>query len=644
MIPVLQTKTTVRIEINSEWRIKMNQKLKRLIYIIGDALLCMLAIYAATWLRFDGMIAPNYIENMWFYMAVAVVTMCGAGAVVGSYSGMWEYWGLSDTLRQVICTGFSGFVFLVIKYSGLTCFIDPEMRISGSITVIYCCLVLVLTVMLRTLPRFRQWMSAEGAAKKNSRAIIIGAGNTGAMLVKRMLEGSESTIYPVAIVDNDANKQSMRLAGVTVSGSVEDIAELARKHKATEAVLALPNISSDDLNYIYRKCNDAGLHLRIFRDSVDAEDVLSGKKPALRDVSIEDLLFRDSVRTDMSDVFAMLRDKTVMVTGGAGSIGSEICRQVLQNGCGKLVIFDIHENGLFEINEELKDKYDQSKYELVVGSVRDRQKLDQVFAQFKPDLVLHAAAHKHVPMMELNPVEAVKNNVFGTQNVLEAAIASKTPRCILISTDKSVHPTNIMGATKRLAELLVQDYNGNGCQIAAVRFGNVLGSNGSVVPTFRRQIAEGGPVTVTHKDIVRFFMTIPEAVSLVLTAGTMAKGGEVFMLDMGKPVRIYDLASDLIKLSGFKPNVDIDIEITGLRPGEKLYEELVQENEKVESTVHEKIFVVKGHVPRSDKLNSDIEALYSAVENGAAGEEVRRLTFAAIEETQTAPPVYTLQN
>jgi len=618
----------------------MKQISRRLFYIFGDALLCVLTMYASIWLRFEGHIEQRYIDNMWFYMLAAVITMLSTGAVVGSYSGMWEYWGLSDTLRQIICAGVSGFVFLVIKYSGLADYINPGMRISGSITVIYCFLILIMTVVLRTIPRFRQWMLSERSARKNSRAIIIGAGTTGAMLVKRMQESGDSTIYPVAMVDNDLDKRNLRLAGVTVGGGVEDIPELVKKYKASEAILALPNISAGDLSEIYRKCSDAGLRLRIFRDSVDAESVMAGSKFALRDVSIEDLLFRDTIKPDMSDVFAMLKGKTVLVTGGAGSIGSEICRQVLENGCGKLIIFDIHENGLFEINEELKEKYPADRYELVVGSVRDRRKLDQVFLRFKPDLVLHAAAHKHVPMMELNAAEAVKNNVLGTLNVLETAVASKTPRCILISTDKAVRPTNIMGATKRMAELMVQCLNGDGCCMAAVRFGNVLGSNGSVVPTFRRQIAEGGPVTVTHKDIVRYFMTIPEAVSLVLTAGTMARGGEVFLLDMGKPVRIYDLASDLIKLSGLKPDVDVKIEITGLRPGEKLYEELVQDNEEVGTTEHEKIFMCKGHVPQARNLYSAIESIRAALEDGAGDEELRRLTFDAIQDTQTAPPIY----
>ncbi len=616
----------------------MKQIAKRLLYILGDAALCVFTMYASIWLRFEGHIEQRYNENMWFYMLVAVVTMLVTGTIVGSYSGLWEYWGLSDTFRQIICAGASGFVFLVLKYSGLAEMLLPGLRISGSITVIYCFLILIMTVVLRTLPRFCRWMASERSARQNSRAIVIGAGQTGAMLVKRVQESGDKSFYPVALVDNDHSKRNLRLAGVTVGGGVEDIPELARKYKASEAILALPNINAADLSVICRKCGDAGLRLRIFRDSVDAETMLADGKLTLRDVSIEDLLFRDTVKPDMSDVFAMLKDKTVLVTGGAGSIGSEICRQVLENGCGKLVVFDIHENGLFDINEELKDKYPGGKYELVLGSVRDRLKLNQTFARFAPDLVLHAAAHKHVPMMEINAAEAVKNNVLGTLNVLETAVAHKTPRCILISTDKAVNPTNIMGATKRMAELMVQCMDGNGCCMAAVRFGNVLGSNGSVVPIFRRQIAEGGPVTLTHKDIVRYFMTIPEAVSLVLTAGTMAKGGEVFLLDMGKPVRIYDLATDLIKLSGFKPDVDIKIEITGLRPGEKLYEELTQKNESKELTGHEKIFTCKGHIPEASKLYSSVEAIRTALENGASDETLRSLTFEAISESGDDAP------
>lgn len=618
----------------------MRKNLTKLFLLFADALLCALTMYLSIWLRFEGNIEQRYMDNMWFYMLVAVVTIVGSGLAVGSYSGMWEYWGLSDSMRQVLCAGFSGFVFLVIKYSGLASLINPELRISGSITVIYCFLVLLMTVGLRMLPRVRQWLTVQRSARNSARAIIIGAGTTGAMLVKRMRENAEAGIYPVAIVDNDASKRNMRLAGVVVGGGAEDIPELARKYKATEAILALPNIASGDLAAIYRECGEAGLRLRIFRDSVAAEDYFAGNKYALRDVSIEDLLFRDTVKPDMSGVFAMLKDKTVLVTGGAGSIGSEICRQVLAHGCGKLIIFDIHENGLFSINEELKARCDTGLYELVLGSVRDRQKLDQVFEQFRPDLVLHAAAHKHVPMMEINPVEAVKNNILGTLNVFESAIAHGTQRCILISTDKAVHPTNIMGATKRFAELLVQCMNGGGCELAAVRFGNVLDSNGSVLPTFRRQLAAGGPITVTHKDIVRYFMTIPEAVSLVLTAGTLATGGEVFLLDMGRPVRIYDLAVDLIKLSGLKPETDIRIEITGLRPGEKLYEELVQDNEQVDSTENKKIFRAKCHLPSRERVYEAIEALREAIAGGSDGAHVRELVFSAIEETLSAPSVY----
>lgn len=605
----------------------------QLIYIIGDIFLSGMAIYIAIWLRFEGFIRADYLKNMGFFIITAVVTVVLSGALVGSYSGMWEYWGLSDTLRQFICASISGIIFLFIKYSGLYKFFGTELHISGSITLIYCCIVLVATVALRMLPRFKKWLTAEYASARHARAIIIGAGSTGAALVRQM-QDSAGDIYPVAMVDKDARKQNMRVSGVTVLGSDEDIPTIAKKYRATDAIVAVPNINTQDITDIYKKCSEAGLRLRVFREAMDIESYLVGNSNALQDVSIEDLLFRDSIRPDMTGVFNLLEGKTVLVTGGAGSIGSEICRQVLAHGCRRLIIFDIHENGLFAIDEELKEVFDSRMYELIIGSIRDKQRLEYVFEKYRPDLVLHAAAHKHVPMMEMNAAEAVKNNIFGTINVLKCCKKFKTSRCILISTDKAVRPTNVMGATKRVAELLVKHMNGDGCAMAAVRFGNVLGSSGSVIPTFKRQIAAGGPITVTHKDIVRYFMTIPEAVSLVLIAGTMAQGGEVFLLDMGKPVKIYDLACDLIRLSGLEPGRDIEIKVTGLRPGEKLYEELVQLSETVEATPHDKIFIAKGNIPESEAFMQNIEALEAGIESGAADEQIRDAVFKAIDEKQ----------
>ena len=324
--------------------------------------------------------------------------------------------------------------------------------------------------------------------------------------------------------------------------------------------------------------------------------------------NIEDLLFRDAVENDMTAVRADVKGRVIMVTGGAGSIGSELCRQALDFGCKLLIIFDFNENGLYEINEELKIKYDKRRYELCLGSIRDAQRVREVIKKYRPYAVYHAAAHKHVPMMEDNPFEAVKNNIVGTINVITACIKNNVKKFILLSSDKAVNPVSIMGASKRIAELAVKNMTGRGTELAAVRFGNVLGSNGSVAPKFMDQIARGGPVTVTHMDMKRYFMTIREAVNLVLTAGTFAGGGEIFILDMGRPVKIYDLAVDLIRLAGYEPGVDIKIEVTGIRPGEKLFEELFLNDETVDKTSHEKIFILKNNSVRNfdTRLNNII--------------------------------------
>lgn len=609
-----------------------NLKRIQFIYIIGDIILGAASMYISIWLRFEGHIQERYLEHMGFYLLVAALTIVISGIFTGSYSGMWEYWGLSDTLRQLSCAGISAAIFLIIKYSGILSAIYPDLRISGSITVMYFGVVFVLTTAMRMLPSFGQWLMVERSSKQTKRAIIIGAGTTGAMLVKMLRENVDNDIYPVAIVDRDVSKIHMRLAGVVVAGGADDIPQLAKKYRATDAILAVPHIDPQDMTAIYHKCTEAGLNLRVFRDTVDVDSFLVGDQKALREVSIEDLLFRDSVTPNMSGVFDFLEGKTVLVTGGAGSIGSEICRQVLEHGCRRLIIFDFNENGLFTIDQNLKQDFDPRLYELVLGSVRDKQRLEHTFEKFAPELVLHAAAHKHVPMMEINTVEAIKNNIFGTKNVLDCCCKYDVKRFILISTDKAVKPTNIMGATKRMAELLVQSVEAETrCSFAAVRFGNVLGSNGSVIPTFRKQIAAGGPVTVTHKDIVRYFMTIPEAVSLVLIAGTMCKGGEVFLLDMGRPVRIYDLAVDLIRLSGFEPEKDIQIKITGLRPGEKLYEELVQGEEKVVPTTHKKIFTAVGSEPDKDRIEHYIELIEKELKKGENEVQLRKLVFEAIQ-------------
>ena len=342
------------------------------------------------------------------------------------------------------------------------------------------------------------------------------------------------------------------------------------------------------------------------------EDLIEkqGIMNSLRDVEIEDLLGRDTIKLDNKNISILIKDKNVLVTGGGGSIGSELCRQIMKYNPGKLIIFDIYENNLYDIELELKSKYPKQKIEAIVGSVRDKKRLEDVFTEYKPSLVFHAAAHKHVPLMENNPLEAIKNNIFGTYNVVNCADKYGTERFVLISTDKAVNPTNVMGASKRVCEMIVQAKNKvSKTEYVAVRFGNVLGSNGSVIPLFKKQIANGGPVTLTHKEITRFFMTIPEAVGLILQAVTYAQGGEIFVLDMGEPVKIYDLAVSLIKLSGYEPEVDIPIQVTGLRPGEKLYEELLMAEEGLTATKHDKIFVSEPLHMEIDELKEKLDIL-----------------------------------
>lgn len=356
-------------------------------------------------------------------------------------------------------------------------------------------------------------------------------------------------------------------------------------------------------------CQTTGVRTRVLPST---EEIIEkqGAMNSLRDVEIEDLLGRDAIKLDNKNINSLIKDKTVLVTGGGGSIGSELCRQIIRYNPKRLIILDIYENNLYDIELELKANYPKAKIEAIVGSVRDKKRLENVFEEFNPTLVFHAAAHKHVPLMENNPLEAIKNNVFGTYNVVNCADKYNVERFVLISTDKAVNPTNIMGASKRVCEMIVQAKNKvSQTEYVAVRFGNVLGSNGSVIPLFKKQIAKGGPVTVTHKDITRFFMTIPEAVGLILQAVTYAKGGEIFVLDMGEPVKIYDLAVSLIKLSGYVPEVDIPIQVTGLRPGEKLYEELLMAEEGLTATKHNKIFVSEPMHMEMKELEEKLELL-----------------------------------
>ena len=425
------------------------------------------------------------------------------------------------------------------------------------------------------------------------RVMIIGAGKAGTLILKEMKASERVHGYPVCIIDDDKDKQGRVIDGVSIMGSRRDIARLVREKGIDEIYVAIPTAPPEDIRDILKICQGTGCQVKILPgvyQLMNGEVTIS----RLRKVEIEDLLGREPVNVNLDEIMGYVKGKVVLVTGGGGSIGSELCRQLAVHKVKQLIIFDIYENNAYEIQQELKRKYPDLDMVVLIGSVRNTNRLDYLFRTYRPDIVYHAAAHKHVPLMEDSPNEAIKNNVLGTYKAARAAIKYKAQRFILISTDKAVNPTNIMGASKRLCEMVVQMSNQkSSTEFVAVRFGNVLGSNGSVIPLFKQQIESGGPVTVTHKDIIRYFMTIPEAVSLVIQAGAYAKGGEIFVLNMGNPVRILDMAENLIRLSGYEPYKDIDICFTGLRPGEKLYEELLMDEEGLQKTVNDRIFIGK---------------------------------------------------
>ena len=444
---------------------------------------------------------------------------------------------------------------------------------------------------------------------KANNLLIIGAGMGAREIIIAIKNNMRDKYNIVGIIDDDISKINHYILGVKVIGTRYDIPKIAKEKNVDLIFFAINKIDAISRRKILEICQETGVKTRVLPTT---EEVITkqGAMNSLRDVQIEDLLGREPVHLDNKNINSLIKNKTVLVTGGGGSIGSELCRQIVKYDPKRLVILDIYENNLYDIEMELRAEYPKLNLDAIVASVRDKARLNNVFETYKPEIVFHAAAHKHVPLMEKSPLEAIKNNVFGTYNVVNCADEHGAEKFVLISTDKAVNPTNIMGASKRVCEMIVQAKNKvSKTEYAAVRFGNVLGSNGSVIPLFKKQIERGGPVTVTHKDITRFFMTIPEAVQLILQAVTYAKGGEIFVLDMGEPVKIYDLAVSLIKLLGYEPNVDIPIEITGLRPGEKLYEEILMSEEGLTSTKHNKIFITEPMSITMEELEEKLEKL-----------------------------------
>ncbi len=536
-------------------------------------------------------------------------------ALFGLYNSLWEYAGLHELINCAAATGVATVLSLGVDsaMARLALFNVQVLSLSVYFTSILLITALIgcLRIAYRMIRRIAKSHSAENSGARK-RVMIIGAGDMGLLVYKELEAKNFSVGKPVVFVDDSPMKTGRHVERVPIKGNCEDIPVIAQKYNVDEIVYAIPSATPQRRSEILRIAMSTGCTLKT---SLSVQEITekNANDAVIRNVDITDLLARPEVTLN-TEICSYLKDRTVMVTGGGGSIGSEICTQVARYSPERVIIFDNYENNAFTLKNKLDRKYEgKVKFFIRIGSVQDPKRLKEVFDEFKPTVVFHAAAHKHVPLMEDSPCEAVKNNIFGTYNTAQAAVESGVDKFVILSTDKAVNPTNVMGATKRVTELIIQYFErkNTGTHFAAVRFGNVLGSNGSVIPIFKEQIAAGGPVTVTHKDITRYFMTIPEAAQLVVQAGGIAKGGEIFVLDMGEPVSITSLAEKLITLSGFKPYEEIDIQFTGLRPGEKLYEELTLSEEKTEMqlTCNDKIFVLPPVDFSSEKLEEGLESL-----------------------------------
>lgn len=578
----------------------------KLLLILFDIIASNLAFGIALWLRFDckmSMIPGTYLHG-WLvfvpiYSACVLAVYCGFRL----YDSIWRYVSYNEVLR----VGSASIVTLVLNVLISVLFV---MRMPISYYIIGFILQFIFTVGIRMSYRALRILKdylVVGKADSLCRILIVGAGEAGRMLNREYKNQIPVTGRVIGFVDDNVMKRGRSIEGVRILGQVKDVPELVRKHDIDDVIIAIPSASTAQRQEIINVCKQAACSLHILPS---VAQIVSGeiRLEQLKQVDVNELLGRDTVEIDDVEISEFLHGKTVLVTGGGGSIGSELARQVANRYPKKLLLLDIYENNLYVVQQELKSSHPELDFEVLIGSVRDRLRMQDIMRTYHPDIVYHAAAHKHVPLMEGSPNEAIKNNTIGTYETAMAAVQSGVKRFVLISTDKAVNPTNIMGASKRLCEMVVQSLNETSeTEFVAVRFGNVLGSNGSVVPLFQEQIRNGGPVTVTHPEITRFFMTIPEAVSLVLQAGAFAKGGETFVLDMGKPVKIDDLARNMIYLAGHVPDVDIKIIYTGLRPGEKLFEELLMEEEGLEKTKNNLIYVGHPMKPREtfiDELES----------------------------------------
>lgn len=584
-----------------------------LVLFILDAISIAGSFFGALWIRFEFSFNINpeflatYFKTIGIWVAISIIVF----AVFRLYKTILSFASIEDLFRITEA-------YIVLAVVGLAGIVLTGIRMPRSYYVVGLILSYGCTIATRFARRISKslimiFYKKHTAALKGERIMIIGAGFAGRMLIREYAESDKLDGTIICLIDDNYYKKGHLLDGVPVIGGREEIVEAAREYNIDKIIYAIPSGNGKDRKEILDICSKTGCRVEILPGiyQLVTGQVTIGK---LRQVELQDLLGRDPIKVNLDEIYKYISNKVVMVTGGGGSIGSELCRQIAMSSPKTLIIFDIYENNAYNIQMELSKKYPNLDLVVLIGSVRNTARLNDVLSKYKPDIVFHAAAHKHVPLMEDSPNEAIKNNVFGTYKMARASVKYGVKKFVLISTDKAVNPTNIMGASKRLCEMVVQMMNreSKGTEFVAVRFGNVLGSNGSVIPLFEKQIAEGGPVTVTDPNITRFFMTIPEAVSLVLQAGYYAKGGEIYILDMGRPVRIADMAKNLIRLSGYEPDVDIKIVYTGLRPGEKLYEEILMDEEGLQETENKLIHIGKPIIMDDEMFKEQLNRLDKA--------------------------------
>lgn len=571
--------------------------IRRLFLVVLDILIINITSFMALWTRFDfsiGNIDSQYISELLEYIPINTIITLGIFWIFRLYHSLWKFASVDELMNIIFATTASE----VVQYIGMKLM---HIEIPRSYFPLHLIFMAGLVICSRFAYRFLRRASNQYHCESSHRIMVIGAGDAANILIREMINSSYLDGKVVCAIDDDKLKIGKYIQGIKIVGNRNTILENVDKYGITDIIIAMPSASQKNTHDILNICKETSCKLKILPGVYQLinEEVSVSR---LKNVDIEDLLGRDPIETNLDDVMGYVSGKVVMVTGGGGSIGSELCRQIVKYNPKQLIIIDIYENNAYDIQMELKRNYPELNLVVLIASIRNTKRMNLIFEQYHPEIIYHAAAHKHVPLMEDSPNEAIKNNVYGTLKIVRAADRYGVKRFIQISTDKAVNPTNIMGASKRLCEMIIQAYNNRSkTEFVAVRFGNVLGSNGSVIPLFKRQIAEGGPVTVTHPDIIRYFMTIPEAVALVLQAGAYAKGGEIFVLDMGSPVKIDDMARNLIRLSGYIPDRDIQIKYTGLRPGEKLYEELLMHEEGLKETANRRI-----HIGQPIKFDEDV--------------------------------------